>query len=139
MNDTIGFTALIAAIVVGWGVALPRQWRGKHIQADELAATTLSLPRPFQLAVKRTLMSALICMTALLGTIGLPRVTDSNDGVWGKWLPMALAIVALAAIFVLFPAVALFNRPKWAVPPPYRQDESPAQALRRHLNGRRKR
>jgi hypothetical protein len=76
-------------------------------------------------------LAAFLAVMVVLGIVS--AVPDSNDGVAGTVVviaTLALALVWFGLMLVVI-LVAVYNRPKWAVPPRFRADEGMATAAAR--------
>lgn len=81
----------------------------------------MPLPAQLRFGVRRAFPVGLAAATLLLASMVVDKIAGSG-GLWELWIPLALAMAAFTVIVVGMPMVVFFNRPRWAVAPPYRTE-----------------
>lgn len=126
---------LVTVLAVGAAVLIPRIWRGELVSVYEHASEGVwlwgePLRRGFLRGLHLGILSAVVLVFLVFATADL-EPTGHIGPVVGTAVGAFFVLLGLNAL------VVLFNRPRWAVPPRYRDQPGAISEWRAALRGRR--
>jgi uncharacterized protein YqgC (DUF456 family) len=134
----IGLIIVIPMTLFGL-IRLPKIWAGQDQDLMEIGTAALPMSQPLRRGfVRGTVVGIFVC-GALVVCAPAAAVADATNGrVASTATGVALgALVAFAVLSIINLGVLLFNRPKFAVPPCYRQEPGAVATWVRAARGKR--